>query len=468
MPRRDLALPARMVRIALVAPEGRLRELLATVADSGVVELVGPLPPPEGEALEALRRMERKRPSGQPLQPHVLPETPDVGELERSSARDLLAGEVELQRRAASAVRHNSFAGFVGWTPESELALLSARLAPIGGAVAELPKPAWVDPPTLLRPARLVRPFRPIVETYGAARYEDVDPTPFAAVAFVLMFGMMFGDVGDGLLLALLGLLLRRARGRFARFRPAWPLVVACGLSGVFFGLLYGECFGPTGLVPTLWFNPLDDPLRLLVAALVVGAVLLTISYAIGIVNRWRETGAVAALVAPSGIAGFLVFIGLVLTVASLVSGATPLAVVGLIALVVGAVLLALGFLVEAGSGPTAVTQVTVEVVDAVVRVGANTISFTRLAAFGVMHGALTAIVFDAASALWGIGVVASILAIAVFVVGNAAAFALEAFVAGIQALRLEYYELFSRIFAGEGRAFSPWWIPLATPKEEQ
>ena len=66
-------------------------------------------------------------------------------------------------------------------------------------------------------------------------------------------------------------------------------ILLAAGLAGMFFGFAYGEAFGPTGLVPTLWLGPLDEPVTLLLAALGVGAVLLTISYLIGIVNRWRR-----------------------------------------------------------------------------------------------------------------------------------------------------------------------------------
>jgi V/A-type H+-transporting ATPase subunit I len=423
------------------------------------------VPPPEGEEVEALRRLERRVPRAGPAPPRLAPEPPDIRELERDDRRGLLAGEVELSRRAAAAVRHGSFAGYVGWVPESELDALSKRLAPAGAAVVEVPRPVWADPPTLLRSVRLARPFRPLVETYGAARYEDIDPTPFAAFAFVFMFGMMFGDAGQGIVLALLGLFLRRTHGRLASLRSAWPLVVACGVSATFFGLLYGQFFGPTGIVPTLWFDPLDDPLRLLVAALVVGAVLLAVSYAIGTVNRWRERGPAAALMAPSGFAGSAVFLGGALALAGLALDEQPLTVAGVALIGIGAALLGVGFFLEAGRGPAAAAQATVEVVDSVVRVGANAVSFARLAAFGLMHGALTAVVYDGAVALWSGALV--VLAVALFLVGNAATFALEALVAGVQALRLEYYELFSRIFAGEGRPFSPWSIPLATREEE-
>ena len=465
MARRDLAVPARMSRVAVVAPRARLREALIAVADSRTVELVGPLAPPEGEEIEALRRLERRLPGTNAREPRLSREPPDVAVLERRGAHALLAGEVELRRRASAAIHGGSFVGYVGWTPESELGRLAVRLAPAGAAVVELPKPEWADPPTLLRTMRPARPFQPLVETYGPARYEDIDPTPFAAAAFVLMFGMMFGDAGQGPILALLALALRRTRRQLVSVRSVWPLVFACGISGTLFGLLYGQFFGPTGVVPALWFDPLDDPVRLLVAALAVGAVLLACSYAIGTVNRWRERGFAAALVAPSGFAGSAVFLGGALLLAGWSTQSTWLTVAGAIAIACGVLLLGLGFFLEAERGAAGAAQALVEVVDAVVRVGASAISFARLAAFGLMHGALTAIVWEGTVALWS-GALA-LLAVALFLAGNAGTFALEGLVAGVQALRLEYYELFSRIFAGEGRPFSPWSIPLATAEEE-
>jgi V/A-type H+-transporting ATPase subunit I len=455
-----------MVRIAVVARRERLREALASLADAGVVELAGAPPAPEGPEFEALRRLERTASANGPVEPRLVRDALAAEELERLGRRDLLAGEVELRRRAEVAVPHGRYAALVGWTPRSEFPSLAARLAEVGATAVELSRPSWVEPPTLLHDAPGARPFRPLVETYGSVRYTDVDPTPFAAVAFVLMFAMMFGDVGHGLVLAGLGLLLRRAhRGRFAPYRHLWPFPVAAGLVAAAFGFLYGEAFGPTGLVPTLWLKPTEEPLTLLVAAVGVGAVLLAISYAIGTVNRWRAGGGFAALLAPSGIAGFLLFLGIGILALGLYRASVPLAVAGGGLALAAAILLGAGFQLEAGRGGAAVTQATVEVVDSVVRVSANMISFARLAAFGLMHAALAAVVWAAATALWG-PIVGSALAVVVLLLGNVLTFSLEALVAGVQALRLEYYELFSRIFAGEGHRFSPWHIPFDSPKE--
>jgi len=460
----DLVLPKRMSRVAVMAPRTRARDVLVALAAAGVVELVGNLPPPEGEEVEALRRLVRTGAAA--AMPAVLDRRPDVGALERAGERGLLEGEVELGRRVRLAVAHGSFSAWVGWAPTDAIEALNERLAPLGSAVVELPRPAWIEPPTLLNPVAVEQPFRPLVQSYGTTPYGDIDPTAFTVVSFVVMFGMMFGDVGHGLVLATGALWLRRRRrGRLAAFRSLWVIPFAAGLAGAFFGLLYGEAFGPTGLVPTLWLSPPEEPVPLLLAALGVGAVLLTISYLLGIVNRWRRGGPGEAFLAQFGVAGLTVFVGGLLLAGGVYLDLLVLEVSGGVVAGIGLVLLALGLVLKAGRGATALTQAGVEFVDAVIRLFSNLVSFTRLAAFGLMHAALGLVVFEAASALWGgpAGVVAATL---VFVGGNAVAFALEALVTGVQAVRLEYYELYSRIFSGEGHAFAPWSMPVRSFEE--
>ena len=450
-----------MSRVALVAPWTRLRAMLVVAAQAQCVAFVGPLATPEGEAVEALRRLERAEPEVPAPRPCVALDAVDVAQLEREGRRDLLAGEVELARRGASALRRGEFGLMVGWVPSDALPALSEELAGVGAAPVELPRPTLVEPPILLRTRRVARPFRPLVDTYGTTRYGDVDPTPFAAASFVLMFGMMFGDVGHGLLLAALGLLLWRSRSpRWARLRPLWPFPVAGGLAAAAFGALYGEAFGPTGL-PALWLSPLDQPVELLGAALGAGAALLAVSYALGIRNRRREAGARAALVAPSGVAGLAVFTAAGLVGLGVATDTGALVAVGAAVAGAGVLLLFGGFVAESGRSGAGIAQATVEVFDSVIRVGANAISFTRLAAFGLMHAALGVVILDGARSLWQHGAEGAAAAALLFFIGNAAAFALEALVAGVQAMRLEYYELFSRVFSGEGERFVPWRLPV-------
>src|SRR6185312_2074630 len=99
------------------------------------------------------------------------------------------------------------------------------------------------------------------------------------------------------------------------------------------------------------------------------------------------------------------------------------------------------------GGGGAGTGQAVVELVDTVTRLGGNVVSFSRLAAFGITHAAIAGIVWAGAVALWGKGPIGAAGAVVLFAVGTALAFGLEALVAAIQALRLEYYELFSRVF---------------------
>jgi Archaeal/vacuolar-type H+-ATPase subunit I len=402
-----------MERVALVAPEPSSRGMLVEVARSGAVEL-------------------------------DLPYIPGTGPGELDQAVD-------------SAIVSGPNAGLVGWAPRRGLPELAATLAGLGAAVVPLARPRGVQPPTLLTAAGQSRSSRVLVDTYGTIPYSDVDPSPLAALAYVLMFGMMFGDVGQGALLLLAGLLLRSGRvRRLEKLRRIWLFVAGAGLASMVFGVLYGEAFGPIGLVPVLWLEPLSSPIPLLLAALVFGAALLAGAYVLGTINRVREGGWVYALYARSGLAGSMLFVAVWLLVWGLTANIAPLVPAAAVLALLALALIFIGLFVEAGGGGTGVIQALVELLDTVIRLGSNMVSFARLAAFGLTHAALMMVVWNGTMTLWVPGWRA-VAAILVFVLGNALAFALEALVAAIQALRLEYYELFSRIFQSEGRPFHPW-----------
>jgi V/A-type H+-transporting ATPase subunit I len=458
-----------MQRIAIVAPASRVRDVLVTLADLGCVELSGPPGPAEGDAVDAVRRIERANRGGEHPRPALARDAVPVDVLERRRALDLLAGEIELRRRIAGAVRHRGMTVLPGWTPRRRHAAVRTAVGAHGAAVVELPDPPGVEPPSLLVPGPPARPFGPLVELYAPVPYRDVDPTPFAAAAYFLMFGMMFGDVGDGLLVVAAAFALRAGLGgaRLAPVRRAWPFALAAGLAGTVFGLLYGECFGPTGIVPALWMDPLDNATLLLGVAVAVGVLLLVTSAAIGTVNRWREAGPEAAFLAPSGAVGLALLVGATVAVGGRMAGATAVALAGacLTLAAVGGVIA--GAVVEAPAGSGRGAQIVVASAESLLRVFSNVFSFTRLGAFGLMHAAVGRLVYEGAASLWG-GPVAIAAAVAIFVVGSALALALEGLVIAIQALRLEYYELFSRVFAREGRPFAPWRMPVTSLEESR
>ena len=419
MPWRESLGPVRMARVALVAPAPRWRGMLVEVARSGVVEL-------------------------------DLPYTPG-------------AGPDEMDRAADSAIVSGPVAGLVGWTPVGRLPELAATLADLGAAVVPLARPRGVQPPTLLTAAGSSQGSRMLVDTYGTVPYVDVDPSVLAGVAYVLMFGMMFGDVGQGAMLLLAGLILASGRvRRLESLKKVWLLVAGAGLASMVFGGLYGEAFGPTGLVPVLWLDPLSSPIPLMLTAVMFGAGLLAGAYALGTVNRVREGGWRLALYARSGIAGSLLFVSVGLLVWGLTASIAPLVPAAVALALVALAFIFTGLFVEAGGGGTGLIQAVIELVDSMTRLGSNVVSFTRLAAFGLMHAALMMVIWNATTALWAPGW-RGLAAVLVFALGNVLAFALEGLVAAVQALRLEYYELFSRVFQSEGRPFQPW-APVLPP----
>jgi V/A-type H+-transporting ATPase subunit I len=460
MPWLEAATPVRMERIALVAPAESLRDVLVKVADAGSVEFDQMARDADfaGPSARLLRSAGRQHQT-----PVLSAAPPDPDELNRMGRYDLLAGEAQLEAHAAAAVRRSGTTGLAGWVPADKLPGVAARIAPVGGALVPLPHPPGVQAPTLLGGPPMRRSLMPLVRTYGTVPYADIDPSWLAWGSYVLMFGMMFGDVGEGLLLVGAALALRFGwPSRVRRYRAAWPFVGGAGVAATLFGFLYGEFFGPTGVVPTLWLNPLEEPIQLMLAALALGTVLLAGAYALGTINRWREGGWPVALYASSGVAGTSVFLGIGVAAGGWYFHHDALLGVGAAIAVIGLALAFVGFFTEAGGKGTGAIQASVELFDLVIRLGSNLVSFARLAAFGLTHAALGLVVWDATRGLWNKGGAAMVAAVVVFAVGTAIAFALEALVAAIQALRLEYYELFSRVFQLQGREFRPWYVPTS------
>jgi len=468
--------PTRMSRVALVAPQEVLRDVLVLVAAEGVCDIDELRPNAPSPAAEALQRARSRQPERRPADgaeasaiPVLAPVAPDITALENNAEYGELAGEAEMDRIRGQTVTRDSVAALTGWCPRSALTGLADRLGPVGGAVVPLPDPPGSTPPTLLTQAGASGTFQPLVDTYGTVPYRDVNPSVMAGVAYAVMFGMMFGDLGHGLLLVAAGILLGAGHPRaLSHLSRLAPFLVAAGAASAAFGLAYGEAFGPTGIVPALWLEPLEHPTTLLAVAIAIGGVLLAISYGFGVTNRWREEGPVGAMLALSGIAGAALYLGLAVVGLGLYLHVTGVEALGAAVAVAGLALGFLGCFSQAGGRAVGALQATIESFDATVRIGSNVVSFARLAAFGLTHAALGYIIWRGTVALWDRGAPMWLPAVLIFVVGNAAAFALEGLVAGVQALRLEYYEMFSRIFVSEGRRYRPWRIPTAKLKEDE
>jgi len=322
-----------------------------------------------------------------------------------------------------------------GWTDDLSGERLSQALdrAQTRALLRFSPPPAGARVPRVLVNPLWLRPFELFARALGVPGDDETDPTPVLVVVVPLLFGYMFGDVGQGLVLMALGFWL------MPRFEAA-RLLVLCGLSATLFGFLFGSLFGVEHLIPALWLHPLTEPLAVLATPLVFAVGLLSLGQLLaGVGALWRGQLREWLLVD----LGFLVmYLGLVLMLMLPAArlGWVPLLGLGwylLGSFVVACSLLgglsALGHLAENG-----------------LQLLTNTLSFARVGAFALAHAALSvAIVTMAASApLWA--------ALPILVLGNLVIILLEGLVVAIQTTRLVLFEFFNRFLRGTGRVFNP------------
>jgi V/A-type H+/Na+-transporting ATPase subunit I len=342
---------------------------------------------------------------------------------------------------------------FSGWVPKRALAdlrtVLEARFHGRYLLASRQPEAGERVPSLLAYPAWF-KPFTALVRGYGVPRYGEFDPALLVAACYVILFGAMFGDVGHGAVLLLGALMLR---GRLAGLRA---IGVSAGLSSVLFGLLYGSVFGYEEWIEPLWLSPLHDPARMLWLAVGFGVGFIIVTLLINLYNRIIERRYGEAFLAGSGFAGLVLYLAILAGLGEAIAGRE----IGLlpILLAAGALLaIALWTGLEAGGGVgERIVVALIESLESIAKLFANTLSFLRVAAFSLNHVALALAVFALADGLdaFGHGVA--------LVLGNIVIIVLEGGIVAIQALRLMYYEGFSRFFAGDGVEFRPLrlWLP--------
>jgi V/A-type H+/Na+-transporting ATPase subunit I len=358
----------------------------------------------------------------------------------------------------------------VGWVPTSRLTTLIAQLKQVSEDIlveTSLARRgrATLDVPVSLKNPGILRAFQQLVTVYGRPRYKEIDPTLFIAITFPILFGAMFGDVGHGFVLALLGALLASRRIRALRSMAALGTVIAfSGLSAMIFGFLYGSVFGFEHVLPALWLQPIENILQILIVAVAVGVVLLSVGFLTGILNAWVARDWGWLLFEHNGIAGLLLYWSLLGLAAGMLLPGFPVpggVFIGLAAVSGLAVMFSepLGRLVEGrrpliegGVGMYAV-QIFFEMFETLIGLVSNSLSYVRVGAFAVAHAGLSSVIFILAELFSpGRGIVYWIVAI----LGNLFVIGFEGLIVGIQTLRLEYYEFFSKFFTGGGTRFRP------------
>ncbi len=312
-----------------------------------------------------------------------------------------------------------------------------------------------IKPPTKLKNPKILKPFEMFVSMYGLPAYNEMDPTLFIALTYTLIFGIMFGDVGQGAALVIGGAIVYKVK----KMNIAGIVSIA-GLWSVFFGFMYGSIFGNEEMLSPIWRRPMDDIMSTLMLSICFGIILILVAMVLHIINAVKEKNLASVLFDPSGVAGLLVYGTAVVAILLVFTGHTMpgTAILGvLIGVPLVCILLKepLGRLLkkkralEEGQGVAMfLIEALVEGFDVVLSYATNTISFVRVGAFALSHAGMMGVVFSLA------GVSKGDPNIIILILGNILVMGLEGLVVGIQVLRLEYYEMFSRFYKGTGKEF--------------
>ncbi len=374
-----------------------------------------------------------------------------------------------------------------GWVPDKKLGELRKRIeeASEGHSLIKIIKPKKGEiTPTKLDNPKIFQPFEVLVETFGMPAYKELDPTPILAITFPLFYGLMFGDLGHGLILALLGLLVVKLAKTTKGVRSLGIIIMVCGLFSMLFGLVYGEMFGMNEavqeetlngfhLTPLLTndiggtikaqINPMENPISFLQLAVLIGAIHIGSGMVLALINMLREKEYLEAIAVP--LPKIWLYYGLVYLfytywIDFAKWGANlPLVIllvpVPLLLIILSEVIKHLPHL-DIGHLPTLIGEGAFEAFDTGLNFLSNSISYSRIFALALVHGGLFIALFQVAKLFITIPIVGAIMWFLVILAGTAGILALESIIVFLHSLRLHYYEWFTKFYAADGTKFMP------------
>ena len=360
--------------------------------------------------------------------------------------------------RKYAAKTHHDYYVFIGWMPEREAERMEADMASDNKVILVLEEAlgtARSIPPTKLKNNFFVKPFEFFVKMYGLPKYDEIDPTPFVAFTYFYLFGVMFGDLGQGAVLSLMGFLLYKFKKS-----ALGQILGLIGISSMVFGLMYGSVFGLEELIPHLWLKPAESVNNILFIPVGAGVVLIFVTMILNMLNAFRQKNMSKLFFGPNGLSGLVFYAGVIGIAVSMFMGQTAIGA-GLIIIFIVIPLILIAFkdqidsylkrrkLSIEGSVPMFILETVIEMFEVLLTYFTNTVSFVRVGAFALSHAGMMSVVLLLAETEAGLNPV-------VMVLGNLLVMLMEALVVGIQVLRIEFYELFSRYYEGGGREFIP------------
>lgn len=371
----------------------------------------------------------------------------------------------------SKALQHGNSFIIVGWVSSENAGEIKKRLTKIRSVeldFSDAKKELDKRPPVRLKNVFFAKPFEFYTEMYGVPKYNEIDPTTFVAITYIIIFGIMFADLGQGFILSIVGWLMWKIRKM-----KIGKILLPCGISSMVFGTLFGSVFGFEHLLDPMYrsMGYKEKPFEVMAsentnliifAAIGIGVMLLIVAMFFNVYSSLKQKNYGRALFSTSGVAGILFYGSLVFgLVSEMFLGSHVMTAPYIIGLVVVPFILIFFSepLTELVNGekdwqPESwggyIVEKLFESIEILLSYVTNTMSFLRVGAFVLVHAGMMMVVFVLAETVGGAGYWV------IVVIGNALVMVLEALLVAIQVLRLEYYELFSRFYSGEGRPFEP------------
>ncbi len=353
-----------------------------------------------------------------------------------------------------------------GWIPLSQVNEFKKMVDEIGNVSCIIEDDDAVKkttPPTRLKNNRFFQPFETLVQMYGTPGYNELDPTTFLAITYMLFFGIMFGDVGQGLVIALLGgLLFKKTQNMLGKIAVYIGIVSA--IAGVFYGALFGNEEILREALPFIpMINPMDYKIPVLGVTVGFGIVLLIIAMILNIINAYKQENYSKMLLDRNGIIGLVFYLTIIYLVFAIVMQIEYSMVIMIFFLVAPLVvmffehplsnLMARKKQIFPKNKSGFIIETLFELIETLLSILSNTMSFIRIGAFALNHVGFFMAFHALADIVGGTG------SIGVMIFGNILIIVLEGLIVAIQGIRLEYYELFSKFFEGNGTEFKPFKI---------
>lgn len=363
------------------------------------------------------------------------------------------------------ALTENTFV-LSGYAPKEKAAALADELRRRYTLAISLTEPSEGDePPVYLKNNAFVAPLEDITASYSLPSENDVDPNAAMAFFYYLFFGIMLSDAGYGLLIVIVtGLLLKFKRPE-GSLKLNLQKFFLCGLSTVFWGALFGSWFGNIvnvvsvtyfgggEVIRPLWFDPVTDPMRLLIFSTGLGFVHVVAGLCVKFYMLWKDGKRLDALF-DVGL-WWVVFAGLLCIIADMqFKTSVPLGTVGAVISIAAAV----GLVLTQGRASPSLAGKIIGGIGSLYDITgyfSDVLSYCRLMALGLVTGIIGSVV-NTIGNLMGASVGGALLLLFIFAAGHAVNLAINLLGAYVHCNRLQYVEFFSKFYEGGGKPFRP------------